>query len=95
MPKCDKCGNRIAMHREFRSGEDRSLCCQCYVQEGNAPADWHPECIMGEEAIEIERLRSIVDRANVVLREYEDSGFSDPGRHIDAVRDALGRRYPQ
>jgi hypothetical protein len=44
---------------------------------------------------EIRRLHDTLDRANAVLQEYEDSGFTDPGRHIDAVRDALGRRYPQ
>ncbi len=35
---------------------------------------------------------SVIDRLNAICQEYETGGFNDPGRAIDAVRDALGRR---
>lgn len=43
--RCDKCNERKAQHREFLAGVERNLCCRCYVEEGNPPADWHPECM--------------------------------------------------
>lgn len=35
---------------------------------------------------------TLVERLNAICREYEEGGFADPGRTIDAMRDALGRR---
>jgi hypothetical protein len=26
------------------------LCCRCYIDDGNPPADWHPECVAAFEA---------------------------------------------
>ena len=40
--KCDKCKEKFANHR---FGDGRHLCCECYVKEGNPPADWHPVCM--------------------------------------------------
>lgn len=39
--ECDKCRDHQAMH----SDGDRRLCCECYVKEGNPPADWHSMCM--------------------------------------------------
>ena len=36
---CSKCGGK-AMHLV----NGYQLCCECYIKDGNAPADWHPEC---------------------------------------------------
>jgi hypothetical protein len=38
---CDKCHRHQAMHSEG----NRKLCCGCYIEEGNPPADWHSECM--------------------------------------------------
>jgi hypothetical protein len=37
---CDNCGEHQAMHH----GE-KDLCCKCYVEAGNPPADWHRVCM--------------------------------------------------
>ena len=42
--KCGSCGN-LAMHTLYKKGKRKCLCCRCYVQAGNIPADWHPKCI--------------------------------------------------
>jgi len=38
---CQKCLKNKASH----SVGNRELCCECYVKEGNPPADWHPKCM--------------------------------------------------
>lgn len=43
-------------------------------------------------AVEIELLRAKVAAVDLVCAEHEGEGFCDPGRAMDAVRDALGRR---
>lgn len=42
--RCDRCRKRPAMHTVCRPKTER-ICCQCYVEEGYPPADWHPECM--------------------------------------------------
>lgn len=45
---CDRCGKRKAMHivtKWWEKPQDRFLCCYCYVEEGHAPANWHPDCM--------------------------------------------------
>lgn len=37
---CD-CGEKA----NHWSGGNIFQCCKCYVMGGNAPADWHPECM--------------------------------------------------
>jgi hypothetical protein len=37
---CSRCGQRLARHR----AKDVRLCCECYVDAGYEPADWHPDC---------------------------------------------------
>jgi hypothetical protein len=39
-----KCG-KLAMHVFYEKGIRVCQCCKCYVNGGNAPADWHPECM--------------------------------------------------
>ncbi len=39
-----ECG-AISSHIVFEKGETKRLCCKCYVQAGNIPADWHIECM--------------------------------------------------
>lgn len=41
LPICDVCGENPSNHMVG----DRRLCCKCYVEEGNAPADWHRGCM--------------------------------------------------
>lgn len=43
--KCTVCNIRPANHSILLPGNERHLCCECYVSEGNLPADWHPDCI--------------------------------------------------
>ena len=43
---CTKCGLHIAQHVVIKHSDTRYLCCQCYVTEGNPPADWHAECMI-------------------------------------------------
>lgn len=44
---CDKCGERESLH--LSALENRHLCCECYVGEGNPPADWHEACLNAAE----------------------------------------------
>ncbi len=48
-------------------------------------------CQAGLDAL-IERLQTTIDRVNVICHDYEQGGYADPGRTIDAIRDALNRR---
>lgn len=41
---CKLCGNS-ANHTTFKDGKAVRLCCKCYVQAGNPPADWHLGCM--------------------------------------------------
>lgn len=46
MERC-KCG-KPAMHTTYKWWEDPSRvdqCCECYVKDGNAPSDWHQDCM--------------------------------------------------
>lgn len=38
---CEKCEN----DSNHTIGDGR-LCCKCYVEEGNPPADWHNGCMI-------------------------------------------------
>ena len=49
---CAKCGVNPSNHQIG----NRLLCCACYVEEGNPPADWHKECM---RAYAKERLPSV------------------------------------
>jgi hypothetical protein len=39
--KCDKCQINTSRHSVW----NERLCCECYVNAGNAPSDWHPLCM--------------------------------------------------
>lgn len=41
-PACDRGDGRPSQHR---IGLDGYLCCECFVKDGNAPADWHTNCM--------------------------------------------------
>lgn len=46
--KCTKCNERGAnhsVHKWWETPKDQYLCCKCYVEQGNTPADWHPLCM--------------------------------------------------
>jgi hypothetical protein len=45
--KCVKCSQRAGRH--LVSGE--RLCCECYVNAGHEPAEFHPECISAAAAL--------------------------------------------
>jgi len=38
---CGKCHKHQAMHHQG----SKHLCCECWVREGNPPADWHSVCM--------------------------------------------------
>lgn len=40
-PLCEKCEERQSTHL----CGNIYLCCVCYVNEGNPPADWHSLCM--------------------------------------------------
>lgn len=42
---CDKCRIIPAAHYISNAGVVRHLCCRCFVEEGNPPADWHRLCM--------------------------------------------------
>jgi hypothetical protein len=42
--QCTKCGKGKAMHSISALGALRNLCCKCFVEEGNPPAEKHEEC---------------------------------------------------
>jgi len=56
---CTKCGKHQGMHRTYEPGANKdydhpiikNLCCRCYVEAGNPPADWHTECKQVAEEI--------------------------------------------
>jgi hypothetical protein len=49
---CARCSQRIARHHV--NGGLR-LCCECYVNTGHEPADWHPECMAAYAALRAQR----------------------------------------
>jgi hypothetical protein len=46
---CHKCHERPANH----TVGDIRLCCECYVKDGNAPADWHIACMKAYEKLKM------------------------------------------
>lgn len=38
---CERCQKHTSQH-ETSTGH---LCCECYVKEGNSPAEWHKNCM--------------------------------------------------
>jgi hypothetical protein len=42
---CEVCGMHTSRHTEWKDSRERHLCCECYVREGNPPADWHVDCM--------------------------------------------------
>ncbi len=52
MDMCDVCKKRESRHLSWnRTQGNKALCCKCHVAEGNAPADWHKECLSAYEQI--------------------------------------------
>ncbi len=43
---CSVCKRENPRHASWsvKNGH-RELCCECHVKEGNAPSDWHQECL--------------------------------------------------
>lgn len=47
---CDKCKIGVVMHHKSQKNEkgiwiDINLCCQCHINSGGIPSDWHLECM--------------------------------------------------
>jgi hypothetical protein len=52
---CKICqGTKNVLHSECRGEETNYYCCKCYVEAGNAPADWHRDCMETANKIRIE-----------------------------------------
>lgn len=53
-----KCGKPAAHEtkRWWDNPKTTYQCCECYVREGNPPADWHPLCMSVYAAVKAERL---------------------------------------
>lgn len=47
---------------------------------------------MAGEANTLRHLAAQIERVRAACAAYEAQGFADPGRHMDDIRDALGRR---
>jgi len=43
---CCQCCRRPASHSTSIHGHTLRRCCECYVKDGNPPADWHPLCMI-------------------------------------------------
>ena len=51
---CDKCKVRPAMHTSWcwwKKPDREDLCCQCHIENGGTPADWHPICMKNSHRI--------------------------------------------
>jgi hypothetical protein len=60
--QCTKCNKRKANHsicKYWETPEYHHLCCKCYVEEGNVPADWHPLCM--ETYVKLKTKKSITN----------------------------------
>ena len=45
---CQLCGSKKnVLHQIWPPNEEKPswYCCKCYVDGGNPPANWHPECM--------------------------------------------------
>lgn len=52
---CD-CGKPARHEASYLDGRKVVLqCCECYVKEGNPPADWHSDCMIAFERLTSER----------------------------------------
>ena len=38
------CGKRSS-HGIWKNGKNFYQCCECYIKDGNPPADWHDDCM--------------------------------------------------
>lgn len=54
MNKC-KCGKPWT-HEIWTKGAFARLCCSCYVQAGNPPADWHDDCLISYKKLLEEKM---------------------------------------
>jgi protein-arginine kinase activator protein McsA len=56
---CDKCKKKEESHKLSRviDGKwvERKLCCGCYIEEGNSPADWHEDCHVAYDAFLVKK----------------------------------------
>ena len=55
--QCTKCNKREAnhsIHKWWETPKDEYLCCKCYVEQGSAPADWHPLCMETYSKLKVE-----------------------------------------
>lgn len=57
---CSLCGTRQASHCAVGGRITLDLCCECWIEAGHPPTDWHPKCMAAYER-RIER-QARVDR---------------------------------
>jgi len=50
LPLCTRCGMRVALHRVMKPPTVELICCQCYINDGNPPVDFHEDCVAAFEA---------------------------------------------
>ena len=62
---CDKCNKRSASHTIHKWWETPSatyVCCECYVNDGNLPAEWHPLCMITYKINKLKHTTVIIPR---------------------------------
>ena len=42
---CSLCEKRQASHSSAAGRITLDLCCECWIDQGNPPADWHLKCM--------------------------------------------------
>lgn len=48
---CDNHPDRPSAHTVAAGGKVNEYCCACHLENGGAPADWHPNCMNGGKPI--------------------------------------------
>ena len=58
--KCTNCNSAEAKHsthKWWETPQDQYLCCKCHVEQGGAPADWHPVCMETYNELKVQTLK--------------------------------------
>lgn len=71
---------------------ERRVAVPLYSTCAPSPFDEVARGTKSEKTDLLSVLQAQLAAAHAACKAYEDGGYADPGRAIDAVRDALGRR---